>query len=135
MHLIVPSEETNKMGYSYKSSSELDCCPYLQSVLASFPCDKLIYRVHLLKAGGKINLHQDLGRGLKNGIVRLHIPVTTNEQNYFYIEEERIQLKNQECWFTDITKPHYAENGSKVDRYQLMIDCELNEWWEKLLEE
>mgnify|MGYP001804247798 CR=1 FL=1 len=42
-------------------------------------------------------------------------------------------MNNGECWFADITRFHEVENRSDSDRLQLMIDCELNPWWEEIL--
>ena len=91
-----------------------------------------MYRVHNLRAKGKIALHRDSDRGLINRIVRIHIPVTSNEQVYFHVNEERVQMQNGECWFADITQLHEVENRSDTDRLQLMIDFELNDWWKNI---
>ena len=136
IHLIIPNLEGEKdiNGHSYHSSPELDKCPYLQSILETFQCDKFIYRIHNLTTKGKIELHRDSQRGLSNRIVRIHIPVTTNKAVHFHVNGERIYMKNGECWFADITQPHEVENRSDTDRLQLMIDCDLNDWWEHILE-
>lgn len=44
-------------------------------------------------------------------------------------------MNNGECWLADIGKPHEVENRSDKDRYQLMIDCYLNDWWKQVLKE
>jgi len=80
-------------------------------------------------------LHRDSDRGLTHNIVRIHIPITTNDEVYFYVNEERIQMQNGECWFADITQLHEVENRSEEDRLQLMIDCDLNDWWRNILKE
>lgn len=135
MHLINPAPEglTDAQGYTYVSTPELDQSPYLQSVLDTFQCNKLMFRVHNLVAGGKIDLHRDSDRGLVNNIVRIHIPVTTNDQVYFIVGGKRVIMKNGECWFADITQLHEVENRSATDRWQLMIDCDLNDWWKNIL--
>lgn len=137
MHLITPNRDGEKdgNGFSYRLTAELKQSPYLQSILDTFQCDKFIFRVHNLKAKGEIKLHRDLGRGLQDRIVRIHIPVTSNEEVYFYVNGERVQMQNGECWFADITQFHEVENRSDTDRLQLMMDCELNEWWENILKE
>jgi hypothetical protein len=91
--------------------------------------------VHNLTSGGKISLHRDHGKSITDRVIRIHIPVTTNEEIYFYVNGERIQMQNGECWLADITKQHEVENRSPTDRMQLMIDCDLNDWWEKILED
>ncbi len=136
IHLIIPLlEGTDDQGKRYRFTPELEQSPYLQAVLDTFQCDKLMFRVHNLRAKGKIELHRDSDRGLVNNIVRIHIPVTTNEEVYFYVNGERVCMQNGECWFANISEMHEVENRSDTDRLQLMIDCELNEWWEQLLRE
>ncbi len=137
MHLIRPSINGQKddHGYTYQLSKELKQSPYLQSILDFFPCDKLQFRIHNLQAKGAISLHRDSDRGLTSGIVRIHIPVTTNPSIYFYVNGERILMQNGECWYADITQLHEVENRSDTDRLQLMIDCQLNDWWKNLLSE
>lgn len=137
IHLItsVAGSGQTADSHSYQATPELEKSPYLQSVLDTFKCDKFNFRVHNLTSGGKITLHRDHGRSIKDRVIRIHIPVTTNEEIYFYVNGERVQMQNGECWLADISKPHEVENRSPTDRMQLMIDCDLNEWWEKILED
>jgi hypothetical protein len=136
IHLITSATEggRNNSEKSYQATPELERSPYLQSVLDTFKCDKFNFRVHNLTSGGKITLHRDHGKSIMDRVIRIHIPVTTNEEIYFYVDGERIQMQNGECWLVDITKDHEVENRSPTDRMQLMIDCDLNEWWEQTLE-
>ena len=135
LHLITPlsNGEKDKRGFSYQITPELDKSPYLQSVLDTFQCDKFTFRIHNLVSKGRIELHRDTGSGLLSNIVRIHIPVTTNDDIYFYVDGKRVIMKNGECWFANITLPHEVENRSNNDRLQLMIDCDLNEWWKNIL--
>ena len=135
IHLIIPTPENrkNEKGYTYSHTKELNQSPYLQSVLDTFQCDKNLYRVHNLRPKGKIDLHTDVGSGLSNKIVRLQIPVTTNDEVYFWVDGERIIMQSGECWLVDITQPHEVENKSEKDRLKLLIDCDLNDWWKAIL--
>ncbi|WP_020570278.1 aspartyl/asparaginyl beta-hydroxylase domain-containing protein [Neolewinella persica] len=137
IHLInsLMGNGQNSNGQTYQATPELEQCPYLQSVLDTFKCNKFNYRVHNLTSGGKITLHRDSGKSIPDRIVRIHIPVTTNNDIHFHVNGERVQMQNGECWLADISKPHEVENRSSTDRMQLMIDCDLNEWWEKVLED
>ena len=137
IHLIISAEEgvNNREGYSYCYTKELEQCAYLQTVLETFKCDKYMYRVHVLHAKGKIDLHTDIGKGLADRIVRLQIPVKTNNEVYFMADGERVSMENGECWLVDVTKLHEVENKSNEDRIKLIIDCDLNSWWETILKE
>ncbi|MFK8162517.1 MAG: aspartyl/asparaginyl beta-hydroxylase domain-containing protein [Lewinella sp.] len=134
IHLINYALDDENAG-AHQATQELKQSPYLQSVLDTFKCNKFNFRVHNLTSGGKITLHRDHGKSIKDRVIRIHIPVTTNEDIYFYVNGERIKMQNGECWLADISKEHEVENRSSTDRMQLMIDCGLNEWWEKVLAE
>ncbi len=137
MHLITPDRDgkVDENGHTFHMNEELKQCPYLQEVLNTFKCDKFLYRTQNLKPGGKIEKHRDRGRGLVDGIVRLNIPVTTNDEVYFHIDGERIVMKDGECWLPEVTKLHEVENRSDKLRMQIMIDCDLNDWWKDVLKE
>jgi hypothetical protein len=38
-----------------------------------------------------------------------------------------------ECWYLDLSLPHWVENRGARDRVHLVIDCEVNEWLLELL--
>ena len=136
MHLILPNKDgiANEKGETYYMSEELKKCPYLQKVLNTFQCDKFTFRTQNLKPGGKIEKHNDGDKGLNSNIVRLNIPVSTNEHVYTYFNNERILMKNGECWLFDVTKVHEMENKSNETRWHIMIDCDLNDWWKDILQ-
>lgn len=137
VHLITPDFDgrKNEKGHTYHFSEELKKCPYLQLILDTFQSDKFMFRTQNLKPGGKIEKHRDRGRGLVDGIVRLNIPVTTNEDVHFLINGERIPMQNGECWLPNVSELHEVENRSDSLRMQLMIDCDLNDWWKTVLKE
>jgi hypothetical protein len=137
MHLTLPLQDgiSNEQRETFSMTEELKKCPYLQEVLSTFKCDKLTFRVQNLKAGGKIGIHNDGNRGLNNNIVRLNIPVSTNEDVYTYYNEERILMKNGECWLPNVIKPHEMKNNSDQTRWLILIDCDLNDWWKDVLRE
>jgi len=137
MHLITPDREgrVDEEGHTFHMTEELKKCPYLQEVLNTFKCDKFLFRTQNLKPGGKIERHRDRGRGIVDGIVRLNIPVSTNDEVCFHIDGERIVMKDGECWLPEVTKPHEVENRSDSLRLQIMIDCDLNDWWKEILKD
>lgn len=135
MHLILPSKDglSNEKGETFCMTEELKRSAYLQKVLNTFQCDKLTFRVQNLKAGGKIEKHSDLDKGLNNNIVRLNIPVSTNDEIYTYYNDERILMKNGECWLPNVSKLHEMENRSDETRWLILVDCDLNDWWKEIL--
>ena len=137
MHLILPNKDgiANENGETFYMTEELKKCPYLQEVLNTFKSNKLTFRTQNLKAGGRIGRHNDGDKGLDSDVVRLNIPVATNEDVYTYFNDVRILMKDGECWLPDVTKMHEMENKSNETRWHLMIDCDLNDWWKDILKE
>ena len=122
-------------GETFYMTEGLKKCSYLQEVLNTFQCNKLTFRTQNLKAGGKIGKHNDGDKGLDSNVVRLNIPVSTNDEVFTYYNNERILMKNGECWLPDVTKIHEMENKSNETRWLIMIDCDLNDWWKDILKE
>ena len=137
MHLISPNlnGESNEKGETFHLTKELQECPYLQEVLNTFQCNKFTFRTQNLKAGGKIGKHNDGNKGLEHNIVRLNIPVRTNDEVYTYYNGERILMKSGECWLPNVIKDHEMENKSDETRWMLMMDCDLNDWWKAILKD
>ncbi|MEQ6123541.1 aspartyl/asparaginyl beta-hydroxylase domain-containing protein [Pseudotenacibaculum sp. MALMAid0570] len=135
MHLILPAKDgaVNEKGESFYMTDELKKCSYLQEVLNTFQCDKFTFRVQNLLSEGKIGKHNDGDKGLGSKIVRLNIPVSTNDSVYTFYNGERILMENGECWLPNVTKIHEMINKSDETRWMLMIDCDLNDWWKEIL--
>lgn len=137
MHLIVINKDglPDKDGKTYKMTEELKRCPTLQKVLNTMQSNVFTFRTQNLMPGGKIGQHKDLDKGLNSNIVRLNIPVSTNEDILTFYNGENIPMKNGECWLPDVTKEHYMENNSDEVRWFLMMDCDLNDWWKEILKD
>ena len=86
-----------------------------------------------LAAGSQIREHRDYDLGVKEGQLRLHIPITTNPEVQFFLDAHRLELKAGECWYLDLSLPHWVENRGTIDRIHLVIDCKLNDWLRDLL--
>jgi aspartyl/asparaginyl beta-hydroxylase (cupin superfamily) len=86
-----------------------------------------------LAAGSIIREHRDYDLGYDEGQVRLHIPIITNPAVDFFLDAQRIEMKEGECWYLDLSLPHWVENRGLTDRVHLVIDCEVNEWIRELL--
>jgi len=68
-----------------------------------------------------IEMHYDVGYGL---IIckRTHIPIVTNDEILFQIENETKNLKEGEIWEIDNQKSHAVYNQTNVDRIHLILD-------------
>jgi hypothetical protein len=111
----------------------LDRCPNTRALLESFHCSLKSVRFLRLAAGSIILEHRDYNLGLDENQVRLHIPVVTNHDVVFFLDAQRVEMNPGECWYLDLSLPHWVENRSALDRVHLVIDCEVNEWLRQLL--
>jgi len=112
--------------------------PEVPDILASLETPK-IERVRLMKLepnGGVLDRHTDQTDkelGIKDGqIVRLHIPIFTNENVSFSSwnwngKEDIRHMGEGEIWYLDIRKPHKATNTGDSSRIHLVIDVVSNE--------
>lgn len=135
MHLIHQNSDgaKNENGESFYMTKELEQCTYLQEVLNTFQSNKFTFRVQNLLPGGKIGRHSDHDKGLEYGIIRLNIPVLTNNNVYTYYDDKLLPMKSGECWLPNVIKPHEMMNKSNEIRWMLLMDCDLNDWWKEVL--
>ena len=131
-----PADATHpvRMIYSDPSCTEfsdtpfLEQTPYLKQVLSTFKCPLQSVRLMKLTAGSIIKEHRDHDLSVEEGVVRLHIPIVTNDRVDFRLNGRRVVMKEGECWYLRLSDPHSVENGGTVDRVHLVIDAEVNEW-------
>jgi hypothetical protein len=112
----------------YKDTELLQRSPYLQTVLQTIQCPLLAVRLQKLGAGAIIKEHTDGGLCVEEGLLRLHIPVVTNDEVELLLEGEQMKIKEGECWYMNFNLPHSLNNRSAVDRIHLVIDAVVNEW-------
>jgi hypothetical protein len=116
----------------YKDTVFLDNCIYFKEVLSTFKCPLLAVRLLKLNAGAIIKEHKDTELCYEKGEIRIHIPVITNDEVEFYLDKEKMNLKEGECWYMNFNLPHAVNNKSKVDRIHLVIDTVVNDWVKEL---
>lgn len=111
----------------------LDRCAAFRNVLAAFECPIHSARLLSLGPGAKILEHTDDFLGGEDGLIRVHIPVATDERVEFFVDGHRLVLMEGEAWCIDFSLPHRINNGSDKDRVHLVIDCRVNAWLEGLI--
>lgn len=74
-----------------------------------------------LEAGKDVTEHTDGGDYLST-VRRYHIPLITNENVFYTVNSETINMKKGECWEINNFKPHSVLNNSEEDRVHLLID-------------
>lgn len=112
----------------FEDTDILARCEYVQKILQTIECEKEAARFMLLGAGARILEHRDYFIGVKDGTIRLHIPVITNPQVEFYLADELIEMREGELWYLDFYQKHRVENNSDADRIHLVLDCKVNDW-------
>ena len=112
----------------YQDTPLLKTCSYLQTVLAQFNCPKTSVRLMKLDSGAIIKEHTDYDMYYEAGEARIHIPVFTNPQVEFYIQQERVMMNEGECWYLNLNLPHRVSNPGTQDRIHLVIDLLVNDW-------
>lgn len=108
-------------------------CPYFQKVLAAFECPIHTARLLSLGPGSKILEHSDGHLGGEDGLLRVHIPITTDERVEFVVGGHRLSMSEGEAWCIDFSLPHRINNDSDRDRVHMVVDCRINDWLEGLL--
>jgi predicted ribosomally synthesized peptide with nif11-like leader len=113
----------------------LDRCPNVRAVLASLECKLKSVRFLKLAAGSTIQEHRDYDLRFDLDQARLHIPIITNPEVVFFVDAQRVDMKEGECWYLDLSLPHWVENHGETDRVHLVIDCQVNDWLSDLIVE
>lgn len=108
-------------------------CRYVREVLATLHCPLQAVRFLRLKTGSVIKEHRDHELGFEDGEVRLHIPVITNPEVEFVLNQVRVVMNEGECWYLNVNQPHRVANRGTADRVHLVIDCVVNDWLRNLL--
>jgi Aspartyl/Asparaginyl beta-hydroxylase len=100
------------------------------SVLDSFVCPLQAVGLMRLTPGSVIKEHSDHDLCFEQGIVRLHIPITTNDGIAFELNRRRVILEAGSCWYLRLSDPHSLANRGDADRVHLVIDASVSEWVE-----
>lgn len=109
----------------------LEKVSYIQKVIESFEANYLSIRMMRLGPDSEIKEHQDPDLDEKE--VRLHIPIQTNPQVSFYLNQKIVKMNVGECWYLRLSDPHRVVNASDQARVHLVMDFELNDWLEDLI--
>lgn len=104
-----------------KPTSELNKLMYIQQIISSFGevCGRS--RLMRLDAGAEVPLHCDINNYWYSR-VRVHIPITTNENVVFHCGDKKVHMGEGECWIFDSWKNHTVVNSSNETRVHLVID-------------
>ena len=136
MNNIISIHSSNSnSAFDYKDTELLNQCPNIKSVIDFFECEKTSVRLMKLKTGATIKEHRDHEMSYEEGEVRFHIPVFTNNNVHFILNDERVIMQEGECWYLNLSLKHSVRNEGDCDRVHLVIDCKVNDWIKKLFTE
>ena len=114
---------------------EEDGFQVINDILAKIPSTFERVRFMKIKANSGIGKHSDRidkDFGIEDdNIIRIHVPIRTNDQVKFSLWEGRQETINYlevgRYYYVDVTAPHAVINNSDVDRIHLVIDTYVNE--------
>ncbi|WP_394776251.1 aspartyl/asparaginyl beta-hydroxylase domain-containing protein [Flavobacterium sp.] len=126
---------TSFANREYKNTNLLDRCQYFREIMDWFECEKEAVRLLRLGPESEIKEHVDNDTSYEDGFFRIHIPIITNDEVFFYVDKKRVPMKTGECWYANFQLVHSVENKSSEPRIHLTIDCIRNDWSDKLFAE
>ena len=115
----------------------LQASPYLLSVVDTFRrhSDVTLVRLLRLAPGSVVKEHTDptLGLHIENSVIRLTIPILTNEAVNFFLNGVPVPMRPGECWYLRFTDPHRVVNAGSTERINMSIDMVPNQWLRSLV--
>ncbi len=127
--------EQRSFGGAFSATPALAMAPAIGRVLDAFPCDRNRIRLMRLKPGGRILRHSDPLHTIDPRLVRLHVPVVTDSDVHFLVDDARIQMQPGEVWHVDVRFPHEVANRGQVTRVHLVMDLIRDPYLDRLLAE
>ncbi|AOC95654.1 L-proline cis-4-hydroxylase [Flavobacterium anhuiense] len=127
--------ETDILSFAdkeYKNTPLLDSCPYFKEIMDWFECEKEAVRLLRLGPNSEIKEHVDNDTSYEDGFFRIHVPIVTNSEVYFYVDKKLVPMKMGECWYANFQLPHSVQNKSSEPRIHLTLDCIRNDWSDEL---
>ena len=125
--------EQRSFGGEFRATPALALAPGIRAVMDRFPCDRNRIRLMRLKPGGRILRHSDPLSSIDARLVRLHVPLVTNPDVYFFVNDARVEMRAGETWHVDVRFPHAVENRGTAARVHLVMDLVRNAALDALL--
>tara|TARA_R110001592_G_scaffold2908_1_gene16360 strand:+ start:4700 stop:5290 length:591 start_codon:yes stop_codon:yes gene_type:complete len=110
----------------WMNTSYLEKSPYLNSIVDMFSQYTTVNLVRLLflAPNSIVKEHTDptLAIEEEKSMIRLTIPIATNEGVSFILNDNEVPMQMGECWYLRLTDPHRVNNNGATDRINLTID-------------
>jgi hypothetical protein len=117
-----PLDQDDPFDDEFQKTEALKHAPLMEEIIDSLPGEKRRVRLMRLEPGRQIFWHKDFWHSYDYRLLRLHIPITTNDKVAFQISHQDCPWQPGEFWYGDFTFPHRLQNGGDADRVHLVID-------------
>jgi aspartyl/asparaginyl beta-hydroxylase (cupin superfamily) len=118
---------------AFEDTAMLGACPYFREVLDAFACEVFSVRLMRLTPGSVIKEHSDGLLAAEEERARLHIPVLTNRDAIFEVNQRAVEMTAGSLWYLRLSDPHRAVNRGDTDRVHMVVDVGVNDWLRGLL--
>jgi hypothetical protein len=124
---------------NWMDTKELLDSPYLSKVINTFKenTDVTLVRLLRLSPNSIVKEHKDptLGLEVQKSVIRLTIPIYTNDKVSFLLNDTIVPMNPGECWYLNLTNPHKVINNGTTERVNLTIDMIPNDWVRNIISE
>jgi len=96
--------------------------PSVRAVLARLGGSPKAVRLMRLRPGSLIREHADHDPEEDRPSARLHLPIVTNDDVEFHLNDRPVAMATGELWYLRLSDPHRAANNGTTDRVHLVID-------------
>ncbi|GAA4159069.1 hypothetical protein GCM10022251_34930 [Phytohabitans flavus] len=107
----------------FAATSWLARAPYLAEIIESVPTSVRAARLMSLAPGASVETHRDTPLGFPYGMLRLHVPIVTNDGAILVLDGEVHRWQPGTFWYGDFSRPHSIANTGTSNRVHLVIDC------------
>lgn len=122
-----PFADAHVPGGVFSKTPALQHAPCMEEIIGSFPCEVRRVRLLRLAPGQAVYWHTDKFCSVDARILRLHIPLVTNERVAFQVSHEDCSWQPGELWYADFSFPHRLRNDGVHGRVHLVLDLVAND--------
>ncbi len=111
----------------------LERFPIMAKILREFRCPVKMMVFYNMLPGAKIHPHRDTSGTLELGFLRFHVPIRTNSQVEFLVDDVAVPMQEGQLWAMNTSHKHAVSNLSDSDRIHLVLEVEVNQWVRSML--
>ena len=105
-------------------SKDFDFCRTILTELDASDPELLVF--YYLDPGAILHPHRDLTGASMNNRIRFHVPIITNPNVEFIVNNEKIKMNPGDLWCLDTSYLHSVRNDGFESRVHIIIECNLN---------